>query len=62
MMTPMALSMTSLLDLSHLEQTVYFQTKHPNLGKFLGILQSKMLQYFMAIWSTLLPFGIFCGH
>jgi hypothetical protein len=30
-------------------QTVYFQTKNPNLCKFCRILQWKMLVYFMAI-------------
>jgi hypothetical protein len=36
-----------------------FQTKNPDLGKFWRVLQWKMLVYFMAIWSILLPFGIF---
>jgi hypothetical protein len=26
------------------------------------VLQWTMLVYFMAIWSILRPFGIFCGH
>jgi uncharacterized Tic20 family protein len=25
-------------------------------------MQWKMLAHFIAIWSILLPFGIFCGH
>jgi hypothetical protein len=33
-----------------------FQTKNPNLVKFLRDLQLKL-----ASWSILLPFGIFCG-
>jgi uncharacterized Tic20 family protein len=41
----------------------YFQTKNPKLGKFWRVLQWKMLAYFMAIWSILLPFGTcICGH
>jgi hypothetical protein len=43
-------------------QMVYFYTKNPNLGKFWMCLQWKMLVYFMAIWSILRPFGIFCGR
>jgi hypothetical protein len=35
-----------------------FQTK--NL--FFRVLQWKMLVYFIAIWSTRLRLGIFCGH
>jgi hypothetical protein len=35
----------------------YFQPKNPNLGEL-----GKMLVYFMAFWSILLPFGKFCGH
>jgi hypothetical protein len=31
-------------------QMVYFQTKNPNLGKFLRVLQRKVLVYFVAIW------------
>jgi hypothetical protein len=41
---------------------VYFQAKNPKLGKFWSVLQRKMLVNFMAMWSILLPFGIFCGH
>jgi hypothetical protein len=41
---------------------VCFQTKNTNLGKFWRVLQWKMLLYFMAIWSILPQFGIFCGH
>jgi hypothetical protein len=40
----------------------YFQTKNPNLGKFCRVLQWNMMVSVMAIWSILLPFGIFCGH
>jgi hypothetical protein len=32
-------------------QMVYFQTKNPNLGKFLMALEWKMLVYFMTIWN-----------
>jgi hypothetical protein len=41
---------------------VTFQTKNPILGKFCRVLQWNMLAYFMAVWYTLQPFGIFCGH
>jgi hypothetical protein len=41
---------------------VCFQTKNINLGKFLGVLQWKILVYFMAIWYILWPFEIFYGH
>jgi hypothetical protein len=40
-------------------QMVYFQTKNPNLGKFLRALDWKMLIYFMAIWNIFRTFGIF---
>jgi hypothetical protein len=40
----------------------YFKTQNPNLGKFRRVLQSKMPVYFMAIWSILRPFCIFCGR
>jgi hypothetical protein len=40
----------------------YFQTKKLYLGKFSRVLQWKMLAYFIAIWSIVRPFGIFCGH
>jgi uncharacterized Tic20 family protein len=40
----------------------YFQTKNSNLGKFWRVLQRNMLVHFMALWSTLMPFGIQCGH
>jgi hypothetical protein len=44
-------------------QTVcYIRTKNANLGKFWRVLQWKMPVHFMAIWSILLPFGIFCCH
>jgi hypothetical protein len=44
-------------------QMVY-QTKNRNLGKFCfcGVLQWKMLVYFMDIRSILQPFDIFCGN
>jgi hypothetical protein len=32
------------------------------LGKFLWVLQWKMLAYVMAIWSILRPFSVYCGH
>jgi hypothetical protein len=41
---------------------VCFQTKNPNLGKFLRALELKMLVYFMVIWNILRSFGIFYGH
>jgi hypothetical protein len=40
-------------------QMAYSQTKNPNLGKFWRVMQSKMLVYFMAIWSIFRPFGLF---
>jgi hypothetical protein len=57
-------------------QMVCFQTKNTNLGKFWRVLQWKMLEYFIAIWSifyrhlvyfvaiwyVLWPFGIFYGY
>jgi hypothetical protein len=53
-------------------QMAYFQTKNPNLGKFLRDLQWKFLWpfglfhghvvYFLAIWYIWWPFGILCGH
>jgi hypothetical protein len=36
----------------------YFETKNPNMGKFWSVLQWKMLVYFVAVWSTMWPFGI----
>jgi hypothetical protein len=42
---------------------VCFQTKNPNLGKFLGPkVDGKMLIYFMAIWNILRTFGKFYDH
>jgi hypothetical protein len=41
---------------------VCFQTKNANLGKFWRVLQWMLLVCFMAIWSILQPFGIFCGN
>jgi hypothetical protein len=43
-------------------QMAYFPTKKSNLGKFGRVSQSKIIVYFMAIWSILRPFGIFYGH
>jgi hypothetical protein len=40
----------------------YFQTKNPNFGKFWRVLQWKMLVYYIASWSILLLFGLFCVH
>jgi hypothetical protein len=37
----------------------YFQTKNHNLDKFWRVLPWKLLVQFMAIWSILLPFGLF---
>jgi hypothetical protein len=33
------------------QMALYFQTKNPNLGKFGGVLQLKMLVHFIATWS-----------
>jgi hypothetical protein len=43
-------------------QMVCFQTQTPNLGKFWKVLQWKILEYFMTIWSILRPFEISFGH
>jgi hypothetical protein len=43
-------------------QMVCFQTQNPNLGKFWRVLQWKMLEYCMAIWSILRPLEIVYGH
>jgi hypothetical protein len=43
-------------------QMVYFQTKNPNLGKFLMALDWKMLIYVMSIWYILRTFRIFYDH
>jgi hypothetical protein len=40
----------------------YFETKKPDLGKFWGILQWKMLVYYTAIWFILRLFGVVCRH
>jgi hypothetical protein len=37
-----------------------FYSQNPNLCIFWRVIQWKMLVYFMAIWSILQPFGIFC--
>jgi hypothetical protein len=43
-----------------------FQTKSPDLGKFLGACNGRCfnvhLVYFMAGWYILWPFGIFYGY
>jgi hypothetical protein len=39
-----------------------FRPKNRNLGKFLRVLELKMLVYLMDILSTLKPFNIFYGH
>jgi hypothetical protein len=38
-------------------QMVCFQTKNPNLGKFLRAIEWKLLVYFMVIWLIIWPFG-----
>jgi hypothetical protein len=43
-------------------QMVCFQTQNPNLGKSWGVLQWKMLLYFMPIWSIFRPLEIFYDH
>jgi hypothetical protein len=43
-------------------QMVCFQTKNPNLGKFMRALDWKMLICYMAIWDILRTFGIFYDH
>jgi hypothetical protein len=43
-------------------QMVHFQTKSPNLGKFVSALDWKMLIYFMSICNILWTFGIFYDH
>jgi hypothetical protein len=35
-------------------QIVCFQTKNPNLGKFMRALEWEMLVYFMALWNIFL--------
>jgi hypothetical protein len=41
---------------------VYFQTKTPNLGKFLKALDCKMWIYFMAIWNILRTYEKWYDH
>jgi hypothetical protein len=41
---------------------VYFQTENPNSGKFWRALKYVLLEYFMAIWVILRPFGVFYGY
>jgi hypothetical protein len=63
---PQAISLSStIMDREQGCQSVYFQTENPNLGKFWGALQWKLLlylmpilEYFTAIWYILRPFGI----
>jgi hypothetical protein len=43
-------------------QMAHFRTKNFNLDKFLRVLQWKILVYYMAMWSILWLFNIFCGH
>jgi hypothetical protein len=43
-------------------QMVCFQTKNPNLGKFLRAWQWKMLAYFIDTWSILRSFVMFYGY
>jgi hypothetical protein len=43
-------------------QMVYFQTKNPNLGKFLSALDWKVSIYFMAIWNIIQTFGKIYDH
>jgi hypothetical protein len=40
----------------------YFQTKNPDFGKFWSVLQRRMLEYYMSMWSILQLIYIFCGH
>jgi hypothetical protein len=40
---------------------VYFQTQNPDLGKFWRALDWKILIFFMAIWSILQLFDMFCA-
>jgi hypothetical protein len=42
--------------------TYIFTPKNPSWGKVRKVLQWKVLVYFMAVWSILRPFGVFCGH
>jgi hypothetical protein len=39
-----------------------FKPKNTNLGKIGWLLQWNMLEFGMAIWSIVRPFGIFYGH
>jgi hypothetical protein len=41
---------------------VCFQTKNRNLGKFWRVFLSKILVYFITIWSILRPLEIVYGH
>jgi hypothetical protein len=43
-------------------QMVCFQTKKNNLGKIWGVLQWKILVYFIIIWSTLRTLEIVYGY
>jgi hypothetical protein len=41
---------------------VSFQTKNPSLGKSWRVMQWKILENFMTIWSILRPLEIFYGN
>jgi hypothetical protein len=41
---------------------IFFRPKILIWVQFGRVLPSKMFVHFMAIWSILRPFGIFCGH
>jgi hypothetical protein len=41
---------------------VYFQAKNRKLGTFRGVMQWKMLVYFLDIWSILRPSDILNGR
>jgi hypothetical protein len=43
-------------------QMAYLKTQSANLGKFWRVWQWKMLVYYIAIWSILMPFGMFYCH
>jgi hypothetical protein len=43
-------------------QMAYFQTKNPDMGKFLTVLQWKMLVYYVSIWYIFWLLGIFFGY
>jgi hypothetical protein len=49
-------------EMNHGCQMVYFQTKEPNLGKFLRALEWKMFVLCMVIWNILCTLWIFYDH